>query len=127
MEQNMATASTTDDQISCSFCLEIFTDPRVLPCGHTFCLTCLQNHIDANNTDDAFMCPNCRDVVGISDNKQPTSSWASQFKRNLALVDAIGLIKQFKICELKIELVDLMKMQTFSSLPRLVFVVVQQG
>ncbi|XP_041346811.1 tripartite motif-containing protein 5-like isoform X2 [Gigantopelta aegis] len=94
----MATASSTDDEISCSLCLEIFTDPRGLPCGHTFCLTCLQNHIDANTTDDTFMCPNCRDVVGIPDNKQPTSSWASQFKRNLALVDAIGLIKQFKIC-----------------------------
>ncbi|XP_041346812.1 E3 ubiquitin-protein ligase TRIM7-like [Gigantopelta aegis] len=94
----MATASSTDDQISCSLCLEIFIDPRVLPCGHTFCLTCLQNHIDANNTDDTFVCPNCRDVVGFPDNKQPTSSWASQFKRNLALVDAIGLIKQFKIC-----------------------------
>ncbi|XP_041372461.1 E3 ubiquitin-protein ligase TRIM31-like [Gigantopelta aegis] len=95
----MATAYSIDDQISCSLCLDIFTDPRGLPCGHTFCLTCLQNHIDANNTDDTFMCPNCRDVVGIPDNKPPISSWASQFKRNLALVDAIGLIKQFKICD----------------------------
>ncbi|XP_041373158.1 uncharacterized protein LOC121386345 [Gigantopelta aegis] len=94
----MATASTTDDPISCSLCLDIFTDPRVLPCGHTFCLICLQNHIDANSTDDTFMCPNCRHVVGIHDNTQPTSSCASQFKRNLALVDAIGLIKQIKIC-----------------------------
>ncbi|XP_041346808.1 uncharacterized protein LOC121366418 [Gigantopelta aegis] len=94
----MATASSTDDPISCSLCLEVFTDPRVLPCGHTFCLTCLQNHIDANNTDYTFVCPNCRDVVGIPDNTQPTSSWASQFKRNLALLDAIGLIKQIKIC-----------------------------
>ncbi|XP_041346858.1 uncharacterized protein LOC121366504 isoform X2 [Gigantopelta aegis] len=93
----MATASSTDDQISCSLCLEVFTDPRGLPCGHTFCLICLQNHIDANNTDETFVCPNCRDVVGIPDNTQSTSTRASQFKRNLALVDAIGLIKQFKI------------------------------
>ncbi|XP_041373527.1 uncharacterized protein LOC121386628 [Gigantopelta aegis] len=94
----MATASSTDESISCNICLEVVTDPRGLPCGHTYCLTCLQNHIDANNTDDTFVCPNCRDVVGIPDSTQPTSSWASQFKRNLALVDAIGLIKQIKIC-----------------------------
>ena len=27
--------------IECDLCLEVFTDPRILPCGHTFCFKCL--------------------------------------------------------------------------------------
>jgi tripartite motif-containing protein 2/3 len=27
--------------VECGICLDIYTDPRVLPCGHTFCLGCL--------------------------------------------------------------------------------------
>ncbi|UHB41758.1 RNF8 [Macrobrachium rosenbergii nudivirus] len=30
------------DEISCTICMEIFTDPRTLGCGHTYCLECLQ-------------------------------------------------------------------------------------
>ncbi|XP_041379739.1 tripartite motif-containing protein 59-like, partial [Gigantopelta aegis] len=88
----MATASSIDDQISCSLCLEIFIDPRVLPCGHTFCLTCLQNHIDANNTDDTFECPNCRDMVG--DDSRPT---AQQDPSRLVIESSCEMIKKFSL------------------------------
>ena len=29
--------------LECSVCLQVFQDPRNLPCGHTFCLRCIQN------------------------------------------------------------------------------------
>ena len=28
--------------LECSVCLQVFQDPRILPCGHTFCLQCIQ-------------------------------------------------------------------------------------
>src|SRR6218665_1013435 len=31
-----------DDITTCCICLEVFTDPKALPCIHTFCMKCLQ-------------------------------------------------------------------------------------
>ena len=32
--------------LECSVCLQVFQDPRNLPCGHTFCLQCIQKISD---------------------------------------------------------------------------------
>lgn len=40
----MATASKIDDLLQCPICLEIFHDPKVLDCQHTFCTNCLKVH-----------------------------------------------------------------------------------
>ena len=32
-----------NSSIECNICLQVCLDPRILPCGHTFCLSCLQN------------------------------------------------------------------------------------
>eukprot|EP00058_Branchiostoma_floridae_P006911 XP_002592399.1 hypothetical protein BRAFLDRAFT_67264 [Branchiostoma floridae] len=44
-------------ELTCSICLELFTKPKVLPCGHTFCQDCLQDHASRRVP---FQCPNCR-------------------------------------------------------------------
>ena len=31
-----------DDQLTCNVCLDQYTDPKVLPCHHSFCLKCIQ-------------------------------------------------------------------------------------
>ncbi|XP_066269224.1 tripartite motif-containing protein 3-like [Branchiostoma lanceolatum] len=61
------------EELSCSICLELFTRPKVLPCQHTFCQDCLQDHAGRGGT---FQCPNCRKqirlppqgVAGLPDN-----------------------------------------------------------
>ncbi|XP_066270094.1 tripartite motif-containing protein 2-like [Branchiostoma lanceolatum] len=46
-----------EKKLSCSICLELFTRPKVLPCQHTFCQDCLQDHAGGKAR---FLCPNCR-------------------------------------------------------------------
>ena len=41
----------------CSVCLELYNDPRVLPCLHTFCLKCINGF---SNRDSSLTCPECR-------------------------------------------------------------------
>ena len=48
------------DLVDCSICLEIFTDPRALPCLHTFCLHCLQNHCTKSQPGYKKNCPLCK-------------------------------------------------------------------
>lgn len=52
-----------EDTLTCSVCQEIFEDPRQLPCGHSICLSCLQNLRD-HSIDVPFRCPNCRQYFG---------------------------------------------------------------
>ncbi|XP_070206013.1 uncharacterized protein [Littorina saxatilis] len=51
------------ESLICSLCLEVFTCPKLLPCHHTFCLTCLKDLTSRQGTA-SFSCPQCRlDVV----------------------------------------------------------------
>uniref|UniRef100_A0A3Q3GRB8 RING-type domain-containing protein n=1 Tax=Labrus bergylta TaxID=56723 RepID=A0A3Q3GRB8_9LABR len=46
-------------QFLCSICLDVFTDPVSIPCGHNFCKSCITHHWDVN---DQCECPMCKDV-----------------------------------------------------------------
>ncbi|KAI8497432.1 hypothetical protein Bbelb_247380 [Branchiostoma belcheri] len=50
------------EELSCSICLELFTRPKVLPCQHTFCQDCLQDHAEVRMP---FQCPHCRQQVRL--------------------------------------------------------------
>ena len=45
------------DELQCSICLELFQDPRSLPCLHTFCVECIQRTLNDKNS---LKCPVCR-------------------------------------------------------------------
>ncbi|XP_067226632.1 E3 ubiquitin-protein ligase TRIM39-like [Chanodichthys erythropterus] len=47
-----------NEELQCSICLEVFTDPVTTPCGHNFCRTCLSKHW--TNTQSCF-CPLCNE------------------------------------------------------------------
>src|SRR6218665_2250382 len=46
----------------CPICMSVFTDPRMLPCIHTFCFECLNRTGEAgqNKPGDTMPCPLCR-------------------------------------------------------------------
>ena len=57
-----------EDQITCPICKEHFTDPRVLPCFHSYCLTCLQCvPIDLVEGNYSLPCPTCRSPCPVPD------------------------------------------------------------
>ncbi|KAI2643045.1 E3 ubiquitin-protein ligase TRIM39 [Labeo rohita] len=47
----------SEEQFSCSICLEVFVEPVSTPCGHTFCKACLQGFW---NHSKKFLCPMCK-------------------------------------------------------------------
>ncbi|XP_033941187.1 E3 ubiquitin-protein ligase TRIM21-like [Pseudochaenichthys georgianus] len=51
-----ASCLLTEDQFLCSICLDVFTDPVTIPCGHNFCKPCISEHWDRNVQ---LKCPNC--------------------------------------------------------------------
>ncbi|XP_033944172.1 E3 ubiquitin-protein ligase TRIM39-like [Pseudochaenichthys georgianus] len=55
----MAAASylPSEDQFLCSICLDVFTDPVTIPCGHNFCKDCITEHWDRS---DKYLCPMCK-------------------------------------------------------------------
>uniref|UniRef100_A0A8C5QIJ2 Uncharacterized protein n=1 Tax=Leptobrachium leishanense TaxID=445787 RepID=A0A8C5QIJ2_9ANUR len=48
------------DELTCSICLNIYTDPVTLPCGHSFCRTCIGDVLDTQEGSGAYKCPECR-------------------------------------------------------------------
>jgi len=46
----------------CPICMSVFTDPRMLPCIHTFCFECLSltGEADQKKPGDKIPCPLCR-------------------------------------------------------------------
>ena len=57
------------DMTECSICTEVFTDPRVLPCIHTFCLNCLLNYGKDKHPGDDMPCPLCRKEFTVPDGR----------------------------------------------------------
>ncbi|XP_006821753.1 uncharacterized protein LOC102803509 [Saccoglossus kowalevskii] len=47
-----------NDFLKCAVCLDVYNEPRLLPCGHTFCFQCIQN-IRKHN-EDQLKCALCR-------------------------------------------------------------------
>ena len=47
------------ESLICSMCLEVFSQPKLLPCHHTFCLKCLED-LTSRCPSRTLPCPQCR-------------------------------------------------------------------
>lgn len=56
--QNM-TSVVLEEQFRCCICLDVYTDPVSIPCGHNFCLDCIEGFWD---TKDQSECPLCKET-----------------------------------------------------------------
>ncbi|KAK7473483.1 hypothetical protein BaRGS_00035270 [Batillaria attramentaria] len=60
-----AEVSDSSRHQDCALCLEQYKSPRILPCFHTFCLTCLERLTQNSPRTGSFPCPTCRTSVQI--------------------------------------------------------------
>jgi hypothetical protein len=51
---------SVETSITCSICSELFDDPRILPCLHTYCLRCINQKLTSNETQ--FVCLFCNEI-----------------------------------------------------------------
>ncbi|XP_058489070.1 tripartite motif-containing protein 59 isoform X2 [Solea solea] len=66
----VSTMDIIEEDLTCSVCYCLFSDPRILPCSHTFCKACL-NSLHQESTNHGMWlppiqikCPNCRSMTG---------------------------------------------------------------
>ncbi|XP_068129151.1 E3 ubiquitin/ISG15 ligase TRIM25-like isoform X2 [Hyperolius riggenbachi] len=48
-------------ELDCSICLNVYTDPVMLKCGHNFCQLCIDRVLDSQEASGRYSCPECRE------------------------------------------------------------------
>ena len=86
------------EEVSCSVCSDIFTDPKHLPCLHSFCLHCLNQWHRTSHGRDTIRCPKCQAVSRIPESGDlkdlPTSFYLN------GLIDVLA-IKECKSSQVR--------------------------
>ncbi|XP_010785365.1 tripartite motif-containing protein 16-like, partial [Notothenia coriiceps] len=52
-----STGNLSEEQVHCSICLDVFTNPVSIPCGHNFCQGCILGYW---KTSPLYQCPMCK-------------------------------------------------------------------
>ncbi|XP_041083601.1 E3 ubiquitin/ISG15 ligase TRIM25-like [Polyodon spathula] len=78
--------SLFQEDLSCPICLQLFSEPAMLPCGHNFCASCIEGVIEGEAERGQHTCPECR-----SDYKGQTA-----LQRNFKLC---SIVEGFKVSE----------------------------
>uniref|UniRef100_A0A8C7IQX4 Bloodthirsty n=2 Tax=Oncorhynchus kisutch TaxID=8019 RepID=A0A8C7IQX4_ONCKI len=82
---DMASSSNvlSKEHFLCSICLDVFTEPVSIQCGHNFCMACIRKYWDTN---DLCQCPMCTNTF----DKRPAlfvnafiSEMAAQFRKSV--------------------------------------------
>nr|XP_020479365.1 tripartite motif-containing protein 16-like [Monopterus albus] len=71
-------------QFCCSICLDLLKDPVTVPCGHSYCMSCIQSHLDEEDQKETHSCPLCRQTFVL----RPT------LVKNTMLSDLMGELKK---------------------------------
>ena len=79
------------EEVSCSVCMSPFTEPKILPCFHTFCLHCLNDLQRTSGKHGEITCPECRRNYQVPGSGYPKDLPAN-FRMN-SLLDVMAIQK----------------------------------
>lgn len=86
------TCILSEDHLQCSLCHCMLTQPVCIPCGHSFCLSCLTNHWDGCQQ---WHCPSCQEVF----TNRPKLSINVFLSKLTNRIRSSGLENVVQICE----------------------------
>ena len=82
-----------EEQLNCSICLDIYDDPKLLQCFHTYCRKCLVKLVVRDEQGNLFLtCPICRQATPVPVNG--VAGFQSAFQTNEFLRIRDDLIKK---------------------------------
>ncbi|VDI52421.1 Hypothetical predicted protein [Mytilus galloprovincialis] len=93
------------DLLMCTICRETFTQPKYLPCLHTFCEVCISSYIISTVKVTAFKgfsCPTCQRFVAMEKDKIKPEKWAKSLPGNqffVSMIDRWAMEKAEKLCD----------------------------
>ena len=77
------------EEVSCSVCMCKYTDPKQLPCLHSFCLHCLNGIQRTSGRREKIACPECRQEFKVPDNGN-LAALQTNFRIN-SLLDVLAI------------------------------------
>lgn len=77
------------DGFSCFICSNLLRDPVSVPCGHSFCMTCINSHWSIEFCRGLYICPVCKQRF----NRRPILG------QNLMLTEMVERLKKTRVPE----------------------------
>uniref|UniRef100_A0A673ICP4 RING-type domain-containing protein n=1 Tax=Sinocyclocheilus rhinocerous TaxID=307959 RepID=A0A673ICP4_9TELE len=56
----------SQDELMCPVCLDLLKDPVAIPCGHSYCKSCITGCWNHEDKKRVYSCPQCRQTFRLN-------------------------------------------------------------
>ena len=84
------TKQVLEKEVTCPLCLDIFKEPKKLPCDHVYCKECLRG-LALRSINATISCPECRTLIQLPNND--VNSFPTAFRVN-RLIEAFHQVQK---------------------------------